>query len=75
MVLYDGEARGNLKVVEQELNDEGLEGGAEDEKCNRTCEEGEADEHIEAEVAAEASSEECEDSSDSEVKVIYGWND
>ena len=37
--------------------------------------EGEADEHIEAEVATEASSEECEDSSDSEVKVIYGWND
>ena len=37
MVLYDGEARGNLKVVEQELNDEGLEGAAEDEKCNRTC--------------------------------------
>ena len=72
---YDGEARGRLKVVEQELNDEGLERAAEDEMCDRTCGEGEENEgivigsDIEAEVAAKGSSEECEDSRDSEEKV------
>ena len=44
MEHHDGEARLNLEGVEQELDDEALKGGVEDEKCNRNSEEGEAEE-------------------------------
>lgn len=61
---------------EGELDDEGLEDAVEDEKCNRISEQGEVAEgsafgsNNETEVAAKGSSEECEDSSDSEVKGV-----
>ena len=61
---------------EGELDDKGLEEAIEDEKCNRISEEGKADKesvdgnNTEAELAAAGSSEECEDISDSEVKVL-----
>lgn len=67
-------------MSEGQWDDEGLEEAVEDEKCKRIRKDGEADEesvvgsNIEPKVAAEGSSEECEDSSDSEVMVFLERN-